>query len=326
MEKIFVIGAGGWGTALAALLGEKGYSVHLWARRKELAEEINKTRENKQYLKGIRIPETVTATNSIESISGSNIIVIAVPSKFFRETIRLFSGHISNDSIVIHTIKGFEGSTGKRISEVLNEELPNVKKVAVMSGPNHSEEVARKIPTATVIASYNKEVRDYLCKIFSTPYFKPYPHDDVIGVEICGAIKNIVAMAIGVCDGLKLGDNSKGSIVTLGLTEMSAIVKISGAKRMTCYGLAGVGDLVATCYSRHSRNRFVGEMLAKGKSIDEIKKEMHGMVAEGLDNAKIAYDICKRNKIEAPLISHSYKVLHENMDIKQAVAQLLNVV
>ena len=326
MGKIAIIGAGSWGTTLAALLGEKNYNVNLWARRKELAEEINKTRENEQYLKNIKIPETVTATNSIESISVSNIIVIAVPSKFFRETMRLFSSHISNDAIVMHTIKGFEGSTGKRISEVLSQELPNVKKVAVMSGPNHSQEVANKIPTATVIASHNKEVRDQLCKIFSTPYFKPYPHDDVIGVEICGAIKNIIAMAIGVCDGLKLGDNSKGSIVTLGLTEMSAIAKIFGAKRMTCYGLAGIGDLVATCYSRHSRNRFVGEMLANGKSIDEIKKEMHGMVAEGLDNAKIAYDICKRNKIEAPLIYYSYKVLHENMDIKQAVAQLLNVV
>ncbi|MEK6868696.1 MAG: NAD(P)H-dependent glycerol-3-phosphate dehydrogenase [Nanoarchaeota archaeon] len=324
MEKIFVIGAGSWGTALAALLGEKGYSVHLWARRKELAEEVNKTRENKQYLKGIKIPETVTATNSIERVSDSNVVVIAVPSKFFRETIKQFSSHISNDSIVVHTIKGFEGATGRRISDVLSQELPAIKKVAVMSGPNHSKEVARKIPTATVIASHNKEVRDQLCKIFSTPYFKPYPHDDVIGVEICGAIKNIVAMAIGVCDGLKLGDNSKGSIITLGLTEMSAIAKISGAKRMTCYGLAGVGDLVATCYSRHSRNRFVGEMLAKGKGIDEIKKEMRGMVAEGLDNAKIAYDICRRNKINAPLIHHSYKVLHENMDIKQAVAQLLN--
>lgn len=326
MEKIFVIGAGSWGTALASLLGGKNYNVNLWARRKELAEEINGTRENMQYLKGIRIPNTVTATNSVEGVSDSNVVVVAVPSKFFRETIKLFSIHINKDSVIVHAIKGFEGYTGKRISEVLNEELPSIKKVAVMSGPNHSKEVARKIPTATVIASHNKEVRDGLCKTFSTPYFKPYPHDDVIGVEICGAIKNIIAMAIGVCDGLDLGDNSKGSIVTLGLTEMSAIAKISGAKRMTCYGLAGVGDLVATCYSRHSRNRFVGEMLAKGKSIVEIKKEMHGMVAEGLDNAKIAYDICKRNNIDAPLIYHSYKVLHENMDIKQAVAQLLNVV
>ncbi len=326
MEKIFVIGAGSWGTTLAALLGGKNYNVHLWARRKELAEEINKTRENKQYLKGIRIPETVTATNSAETISDSTIIVIAVPSKFFRETMKLFSSHIRNDSIIMHTIKGFEGTTGRRISDVLIQEVLVAKKVAVMSGPNHSKEVAMKIPTATVIASNNKEVRDYLCKIFSTPYFKPYPHDDVVGVEICGAIKNIVAMAIGVCDGLKLGDNAKGSIVTLGLTEMSEIAKISGAKRMTCYGLAGIGDLVATCYSKYSRNRFAGEMLAKGKSIDEIKREMHGMVAEGLDNARIAYDICKRNRIEAPLIYYSYKVLHENMNIKEAVVQLLNAV
>src|SRR3989338_1062915 len=326
MEKIFVIGAGGWGTALAALLGGKNYNVNLWARRKELAEEINKTRENKQYLKGIRMPETVTATNSIESISGSNIIVIAVPSNFFRDTIRMFSSHISNDSIVMHTIKGFEGATGRRISDVLSQEIPNVKKVAVMSGPNHSREVAKKTPTATVIASYNKEVRDYLCKIFSTPYFKPYPHDDVIGVEICGAIKNIVAMAVGVCDGLKLGDNSKGSIVTLGLTEMSAIAKISGAKRMTCYGLAGIGDLVATCYSKHSRNRFVGEMLAKGKSIAEIKKEMHGMVAEGIANTHSIYDLCRKNNINTPLITHAYKVLYGKMDLRKAIYELLNII
>ena len=145
MEKIFVIGAGSWGTTLAALLGAKGYSVHLWARRKELAEEINKTRENKQYLKGIKIPYTVTATNSVESVSDSNVVVVAVPSKFFRETIKLFSGHISNDPIVVHTIKGFEGATGRRISDVLSQELPDAKKVAVISGPNHSQEVARKI-------------------------------------------------------------------------------------------------------------------------------------------------------------------------------------
>ncbi len=326
MEKIFVIGAGSWGTALAALLGDKGYEVSLWSRRKELAQEINKKRENGQYLKGIRIPSKVTATNSTEVVSYSDIVVISVPSKFFRETINLFSSHINGGSIVVHTTKGFEGSSGKRISEVLSEEIPSINKVAVLSGPNHSEEVASKIPTATVIASHNKEVRDHLCRIFSTGYFKPYPHDDVIGVEICGAIKNIVAIAIGVCDGLKLGDNSKGSILTLGLTEMSEIAKISGAKRMTCYGLAGVGDLVATCYSRHSRNRFVGEMLAKGKSIDEIKKEMHGMVAEGLDNTKIAYEICKRNKIKAPLITQAYRVLHHGLDVKQAVAQLLNMV
>jgi glycerol-3-phosphate dehydrogenase (NAD(P)+) len=326
MEKIFVIGAGSWGTTLAVLLGNKGYHVNLWARRKELVEEINNTKKNKQYLKGIRIPETVTATNSVEDVEDSAIVIAVIPSKFFRETIKLFSAHIKKDAILLHTTKGFESITGKRISEVLGQELPNVKKIAVMSGPNHSEEVARKTPTATVIASYNEDVREKLCNIFLTPYFKPYPHDDIIGVEICGAIKNIIAVAMGVCDGLGMGDNSKGSILTLGLSEMSSIAKSAGAKKMTCYGLAGIGDLVATCYSKHSRNRFVGEMLANGKNVDDINRELHGMIAEGLDNVGIAYNICKKNKIKAPLITQSYLVLHQNADLKNAVIQLLDSV
>tara|TARA_Y100000310_G_scaffold344679_1_gene458750 strand:- start:6472 stop:7464 length:993 start_codon:yes stop_codon:yes gene_type:complete len=326
-KKISVIGAGSWGTTLAVLLGGKGYDVHLWARRKELVEEINETRENKKYLKNVEIPKTVIATNSIEdSVKDSNIIIFVVPSPFLRGVAKSFSELIDKDAIVVHAVKGMEMSTGKRISEVLKEELSKEAKIAVLSGPNHSEEVSKKLPTATVIASEHKDVRESLCKIFSTTNFKSYPHDDVAGVEICGVVKNIVALAIGVCDGLHLGDNAKASIITLGLSEISSISKQFGAKKATCYGLAGVGDLAVTCYSHHSRNRLFGEMLASGKTTDQIKKEMHGMVAEGINSTKIIYEICMKKGINIPLISQAYGVLYEGVDLRKAIDQLLNMV
>tara|TARA_Y100000294_G_scaffold166451_1_gene174810 strand:+ start:622 stop:1713 length:1092 start_codon:yes stop_codon:yes gene_type:complete len=327
VKKLSIIGAGSWGTTLAILLGEKGYNVSLWTRREETAKEINTKKENKQYLKDIKIPNTVIATHSIEdAVKDSNVVVFAVPSSFLREVAKLFSEVINKDTIVIHTVKGIEESTGKFMSEVLKEELTKGVNIAVLSGPNHAEEVANKLPTATVIASENENISRILCKVFVTPYFKPYPHHDVIGVEICSVVKNTVAIAIGICDGLKLGDNAKASILTLGLTEMSIIAKHFGAKKATCYGLAGVGDLITTCYSHHSRNRFVGEMLAKEKTIEQIKKEMHGMIAEGIKNTKTIYELCKKKGMETPLISQTYKVLYEDMNLREAIEQLLDMV
>lgn len=325
IDSISVIGAGSWGTTLAALLGDKGYKVRLWARRKELADEINKTRENRQYLENIKIPETVIVTSSIkDAVEDSNIVVFAVPSNFLRKVVKLFSGFIGKDSIVVHVSKGLEESSGKTMSNILEEELSKNVKIAVLSGPNHAEDVSRKLPTATVIASEDEDVREILCKVFRTPYFRTYPHHDVIGVEICGAIKNIVALAIGVCDGLNLGDNAKASILTLGLSEMGIIAKQFGAKRATCYGLAGVGDLVATCYSRYSRNRFFGEMLTKGKTVEQVNKEMHGMIVEGIKNTKTIYELCKKKGVETLLISQVYRVLYEDVDLKKAIDQLID--
>ena len=324
ISKMTVIWAGSWGTALAVLLGEKGYKVSLWARRKELADEINKKRENSQYLKNIKIPPNTIATNSIkDAVEDSDMIVFAVPSEFLRHTAKSFSGFIKKDAIIVHVAKGIEENSGKLMSQILEEELRK-ENIVVLSGPNHAEEVSKRLPTATVIASENSDVAQIVAKVFYMPYFKTYPHDDARGVEICGAVKNIVAIAIGVCDGLKLGDNAKASILTLGLSEMSIIARKLGAKRETCYGLAGVGDLVATCYSSHSRNRFVGEELAKGKSMEQISREMHGMIAEGIKNTKAVYKLCKHKGIETPLIAHTYKVLYDGMDIKEAIGQLLD--
>jgi glycerol-3-phosphate dehydrogenase (NAD(P)+) len=325
IKKISVIGAGSWGTTLAVLLGKKGYKVSLWTRREETSKEINSNKENKQYLKNIKIPNTVTATHSIEdTIKDSNLVIFAIPSSFLREVTKLFSKFINKDIIIMHVVKGVEESTGKLMSQILKEELGNEYQIAVLSGPNHAEEVAQNLPTATVIASENKNISKILCNVFTTPNFKPFPLHDVVGVEICSVIKNIIAIAIGVCGGLKLGDNAKASILTLGISEMSQLAVHFGSKKSTCYGLAGIGDSIVTCYSHHSRNRFVGEMLTKGKNIEQIKNEMHGMVAEGIKNTKTIYELCNKNKIDTTLISQVHKVLYENMDIKEAITQLLN--
>ncbi len=324
-QKIAIIGAGSFGTSLAFLLGEKGIPVSLWARRKELADEINAAKHT-PYLPGVNLPATISASSSLEEcMDHASVIVLAIPSPYLREILRAAKPHFTRDMIVMHVIKGIDDS-GKLASQVLAEELPFELPVAVLSGPNHAEEISRKLPTATVIASHNRKTREHLCNLFTTPAFKTYPHDDVIGVEICGAVKNIVALAMGVCDGLEFGDNAKGSILTLGLAEMGAIAKAFGAKRATCFGLAGVGDLVATCFSKHSRNRFVGEMIAQGKSIEQISREMHGMVAEGVRNTRILHELCKKHNINAPLIAQAHRVLYEKVDLKKSIDQLLTLV
>lgn len=326
VNKIAIIGAGSWGTTLAVMLSEKNYNVNLWVKEPELVDEINNKRENTQYLKNIKIPETVKANNSLkEVIDGTDLIVNAVPSQFTREIAKKYAGFVKENSIIVSVAKGLELDTYKTMSQVLGEELKNVEIVS-LSGPNHAEEVSRKIPTATVIASDNIEILGKVKEIFQTGYFKVYPHDDIKGIEICGAVKNITAIATGVCDGLGYGDNSRASIITLGLMEMNNFGRHFGAKRKTFYGLAGVGDLVATCTSKHSRNRFVGEKLAEGKSLEEIKKEMHGMIAEGVRTTKAVYEFSVKNNIYMPLTKQVYHVLYEKKELKKAIADFIRFI
>ena len=323
--KICVVGAGGWGSALANLLAGKGHNVTIWAYEKEVVSEINEKKENSRFLPGVKLSANISATNNLsDAVSGKEIIVTAIPSSFLREMARKIAGHISSETILVSVTKGLEEGTFKRMSEIIESELSN--KVVALSGPNHAEEVGRKIPSATVIASKHLSVLPKVKTAFETDYFKVYPHDDPIGIEICGAVKNITAIAVGVCDGLHLGDNTKASIITLGLTEMSRVGKYFGAKRSTFYGLAGVGDLIATCTSKHSRNRFVGEKIAEGKSFDEIKKEMHGMVAEGVKTAKSVYEFALKHKIDLPLTSQVYKVLYEKKELKKAINDLITLI
>ncbi len=322
MTKIAILGAGSWGSALALLLAEKNNDVILWCRREEQALEINAKHTNEQYLSGISFPKRIIATNDFSDIKQASTVIFATPSHYIRKIATDAVSFIPKDAIVMHVAKGIEQQSGKFMSQILQEIL-HKKSIAVLSGPNHAEEVVQHLPTATVIAAHNLSDAQQLCTLFSTSKFKPYPLSDVRGVEICGAMKNIVALALGVCDGLKLGDNAKGSILTLGLDEMSTVAHHFGAKKSTCYGLAGIGDLVATCFSAHSRNRFVGEMLAKGKSLEEIKKKMHGMIAEGVHNTKTIYDLCKKKNLETPLVACAYSVLYDGMDLKKAIDELL---
>ena len=326
MKKISIIGAGSWGTTLAILLGEKGFDVKLWARREELANEIESKRENIQYLPGIKIPNNAIADHSLKNvINGSEMIIIAVPSEFFRKTIKEIKHYFSNQ-IIVSVTKGIEHDTCKRMSQVIEDELGKTTKIAVLSGPNHAEEVSTRMPTASVVASKDKAAGKIVAEALATPYFKLYQLNDVAGVEICGALKNISAIATGVCDGLGFGDNARASIITLGLMEMNNFGRHFGAKRGTVYGLAGVGDLIATCTSRHSRNRFVGEQLAKNKSMSEIKREMHGMVAEGIPTTKAVYEYIKNHNVEMPLTHQAYEVLFKNKNIKLAIRDLLSLI
>jgi len=326
MKKISVIGAGSWGTTLAALLGDKGFHVKLWARREELANDINSKRENTQYLPGIKIPGNVIAEHSLKNVlEGSEIIITAIPSEFLRKTLKEINPYFSNQ-IIISVTKGLEHHTSKRMSQVIEDELGKNTKIAVLSGPNHAEEVSTKMPTASVVASKDKKTGRLVVDCMGTPAFKVYQLNDVVGVELCGALKNISAIATGVCDGLGFGDNARASIITLGLMEMNNFGRHFGAKRGTVYGLAGVGDLIATCTSGHSRNRFFGENLARGKTIDEIKKEMHGMISEGVPTTKSVYEYSSKHNIEMPLTHQTYEVLFEKKNIKQAIKDLLRFV
>lgn len=326
VNKIAVIGAGSWGTTLAALLGDKGYNVNLWVKEPELVDEINNKRENTRYLKNIKIPKAVKASNSLKEVAdGADLIVNAVPAQFTREIARKYAGFVGEGSILVNVSKGIELGTYKTMSQVLRDELKNAG-IASLSGPNHAEEVSRKMPTATVVASDNIEILEKAKGVFSTDYFKIYTCDDIIGIEICGAVKNITAIANGVCDGLGYGDNARASIITLGLTEMNNFGRHFGAKRRTFYGLAGVGDLVATCTSKHSRNRFVGEKIAEGKSFEEIKEEMHGMVAEGIKTTKAVYEFSVKNRIYMPLTKQVYHVLFDKKDLKKAISDFIRFI
>ena len=323
--KIAVIGAGSWGTTLAILLAEKGSNVKLWCRREELAREVESKRENTQYLPGVKIPNNLAAENSLKNaLENTEIIFIVVPSEFVRSTLKSIKPHYKNQ-IVVSATKGMEHATSKRMSQVIEDEL-ETSKIAVLSGPNHAEEVSRKMPTASVVASKDKKAAKIVADCLAMPYFKIYQLNDIVGVEICGALKNITAMATGICDGLGIGDNAKASIITLGLMEMNNFGRHFGAKRGTVYGIAGVGDLIATCMSRHSRNRFVGEQFAKGKSMEEIKKEMHGMIAEGIPTTKTVYEYSSKHNIEMPLTNQAYEVIFKGKNIQHSMNDLLEII
>ncbi|MCM8779197.1 MAG: NAD(P)-dependent glycerol-3-phosphate dehydrogenase [Candidatus Omnitrophica bacterium] len=320
--RIGILGDGGWGTALAILLVKKGYAVGLWGVFPAYLEVLEKKRENIKFLPGIRIPSAVEIIKDAkEIIENSSIIVVAVPSKYLRETLKKFTAFDFCNKIILSVVKGMEINSYLRPSEVIQDVLGKVK-IGVLSGPSIAREVAQGIPTAVVIAAREIQLARKLQRIFSTENFRVYTHSDVIGVELGGALKNIIALACGISDGLGFGTNTKSALLNRGLLEIIRLGVTLGAQPETFWGLSGLGDLVTTCFSPYSRNRRVGEEIGKGKKITAILKKME-MIAEGVFTVRAAYALAKKYKIEMPITEQVYKVLYENKSPSGAVKELM---
>jgi len=324
--NIAVLGAGSWGTTLAILLAKKGYPVRLWAHRPEFAFMLDAERQNLRYLKGIPFPDTLQVTHHLPLlVSWAEMIVTAVPSQALRETIQGFGNLSMDGKIVVNVAKGIEIGTGKRMSEVLLEVLPSLQsaQVAALYGPSHAEEVSHDQPTTVVASSPSLRTAETVQEVFHTNRFRVYVNTDIIGVEIAGSVKNIIAIAAGISDGLGFGDNAKAAIITRGLAEIGRLCSRLGGDSVTISGLSGIGDLVVTCLSRHSRNRFVGEEIGRGRSLDEIISSMN-MIAEGVHSSKAVYELSNFVGVEMPITKAVYEMLFEAKPAQQAILELMN--
>ena len=324
MAKISVIGSGGWGIALAILLHRNTHNLTIWSFDKKEAEELKISRENKTKLPNILIPEDVKVTDDLnEAVNNKDILILAVPSKAIRSISKSLKDIIKEEQIIINVAKGLEENTLKTMTDIIEEELKNKNpKVAVLSGPSHAEGVGRGIPTTFVVSSHNKELTLYLQNIFMNPAFRVYTSPDMIGIEIGGALKNVIALAAGIADGLNYGDNTKAALITRGIKEISTLGVAMGGEQSTFYGLTGLGDLIVTCASMHSRNRRAGILLGQGKTLDEAIKEVN-MVVEGVYSAKSALMAAKKYNVEIPIIEQVNAVLFENKNAAEAVNELM---
>ncbi|NTW55453.1 MAG: NAD(P)H-dependent glycerol-3-phosphate dehydrogenase [Chlorobiaceae bacterium] len=323
--NIAVLGAGSWGTTLAVLLAEKNYQVRLWAHRPEFASLLQKERENRRYLAGVVFPENLQVVEDLGELAAwAGMIVTAVPSQAVRETVAGFSGVDLEGKILVNVAKGIELGTGLRMSEVLLEVLPGLKpgQVAALYGPSHAEEVAKAQPTTVVASSSSIETAEKVQEVFHTSRFRVYVNTDIVGVEIAGSVKNIIAIAAGISDGIGFGDNAKAAIITRGLAEISRLCMRLGGDPMTISGLSGIGDLVVTCLSRHSRNRYVGEEIGRGRSLDDVISHMN-MIAEGVLSSKAVYDLGRSLGVEMPITQAVYEMLFEKKPVEQAILDLM---
>ncbi|KRQ86568.1 Glycerol-3-phosphate dehydrogenase [NAD(P)+] [Caloramator mitchellensis] len=320
--KIAVLGGGSWGTAISVLLSKKGYDINIWDRNTVLISDINEKRENLRYLPGILVPSNVYGVFEIEkALKDSKVIVIAVPSHAVRELCSRILPFVDKEQILVSLAKGIENSTLLRMSQVINEFFPN-NRVAVLSGPSHAEEVSRDIPTAIVAASIDEDTANFVQDVFMTPKFRVYTNKDVIGVEIGGAVKNIIALAAGISDGLGFGDNTKAALMTRGISEIARLGVALGADALTFAGLSGIGDLIVTCTSMHSRNRRAGILIGQGKNVEEAVNEVK-MVVEGINTTKSTYELANKIGVEMPITTELYKVLFEGKNAKYAVTELM---
>lgn len=322
MKQIAVIGDGGWGTALALVLRRNGHGVTVWGPFPEYIHQIQRTGENTTFLPGIAIPPEIRWTSDPQEASRhADVLLIVTPSAYYRSALESFFGLLSSNCRIISATKGLDTETHQRMSETAASML-NRRDVAVLSGPSHAEEVARREPAAVTIACVDNDVAKMLQTIFSNPVFRVYTSTDVIGVELGGVLKNVMAIAAGICDGLGFGDNTKAALITRGLAEMTRLGTALGAQPATFSGLSGIGDLMVTCMSAFSRNRSVGERLGRGESIQAITESME-QIAEGVPNSANAEALARDARVETPIIDEVYAVVHEGKDSRKAVESLL---
>lgn len=321
--RVAVVGAGSWGTAVSWLLGGKGHEVSLWAREPEIASAINAERRNPMYLTDVLLPSNVRADHDIErAVTGAEAVVVVTPSIGVRSTARAMRDAIGQQTPVIVLSKGVERETFMLMTEVLADELGGRERIAGLSGPNHAEEVSRGIPSATVVTSYDPAIAEFFQDVFLTPFFRVYTNPDVVGVELAGASKNVIAIAAGISDGLGYGDNTKASLMTRGLAEMARLGVACGANPLTYMGLAGMGDLIVTCTSRHSRNRALGEFVASGGTVEEYTERTH-MVAEGAVACVALGELGASKGVELPITDMVRRVLYEGLEPREAERYLM---
>lgn len=325
MENISVLGAGSWGTALAIVLAENGHRTRIWSHRQDQVDEINTQHTNVKYLPNTTLPHALVATSSLEeAVNESDIVVVAVPTKAIRDVCQQFVPTMQEQKLFVHVSKGIEPDSLKRISELLAEEIPQHYRsdIVVLSGPSHAEEVVKQHPTTVTVACENMRAAERVQDAFMNHYFRVYTLEDVIGAEIGGALKNVIALAAGAVDGLGYGDNAKAALITRGLAEISRLGVKMGANPLTFAGLTGMGDLIVTCTSVHSRNWRAGNLLGKGYKLDEILTQM-GMVVEGVRTAKAAHQLAATYDVAMPISSALYMVLFEQQAPKEAVDALM---
>lgn len=318
-----ILGAGSWGTALGVVLADCGMNVTLYGKNEGRADDINQNSKNSYYLPGIDLPKTISATTKMQDVVDKSLILLVVPSQVARTVLtELREAGIPKETIILTCNKGIDPESGKLMQATVREFFPD-NPIAVLAGPSHAEEVASRKATAAVIGSDDEALSARIQEILTLPYFRTYTSTDVIGIELGGVVKNVFAIAAGTADGLGLGDNSKAALVTRGLAEMTRLGMAMGGKRETFQGLSGIGDLIVTCYSVHSRNNRVGRLLGQGKTLQEAIDELN-QVAEGVPNAKNAYELARKLGVRTPLIDEAYEVLYNGKPCAQALKELLS--
>lgn len=322
MAEIGIIGAGSWGIALAVLLHKNGHHVTVWSIVKEEIDMLNAEHEHKDKLPGVKLPEDMAFTTDLETcIKGRDVLVLAVPSPYTRSTSKMMKEYVADGQIIVNVAKGIEEGTLLTLSQIIEEEIPQAC-VNVLSGPSHAEEVGRGIPTTIVVGAREKKTAEYLQNLFMNEAFRVYISPDILGIELGAALKNVVALAAGIADGLGYGDNTKAALITRGIAEIARLGVKMGCRIETFCGLTGIGDLIVTCASMHSRNRRAGILIGKGATMEEAMAEVK-MVVEGVYSAKAGYALAQKYEVSMPIIEHVNKVLFEKMSASEAVKELM---